>query len=123
MTTNPLGFDQPENFLDDPETTKGLILGVLQAKEKLGDFEAHGFPWASEKEVKELSKEGLIYLNRQTERGIYAKLTDAGRVTAWVEYAPANSEPKQEKNSLPPKAPTMRDLLMKGFEEDKVFNG
>jgi hypothetical protein len=123
MTTNPLGFFPPENFSDDPETTKGMLLGVLQAWEKNGNFEAHGFPWASEKEVRELSKEGLIYLNRQTDRAIYAKLTDAGRVTAWIEYSSPGNENKTEKVTLPPKARTMRELLVQGMEEDKVFNG
>lgn len=114
MTTNPIGNFLPENSPFEFEQTKALLLGVLQAKEKNGNYDAHCFPWASEKEIKSLSKEGLVYLNRQTEKGIYAKLTDEGRITNWVEY---NEDVPAPRNPLPPKAPTMRELLMQGFAE------
>lgn len=109
MTTTPFDCDQPEDTAEDIETTKSLLLSLLRVKDKKG--EGHCFPWSSEKEIKELSKEGLVYLNRQTENGIYAKLTDLGRA---IRDYPVDAETKP-KATLPPKEPTMRDLLRQGF--------
>lgn len=99
------------------DSSKGMILGVLHAKEKQGNFDAHGFPWASEKEVKELHHEGLLYLNRQTSKGIYAKLTPKGRSVDWTEYESPWNLGRSKRNPLAPKALTMRELLIKGMKE------
>lgn len=123
MTTNPNGFSPSEDAIDDHEATKAIILGVLHAKEKNDDFDAHGFPWESEKEVRELSREGLVYLNRQTANGIYAKLTDLGRNTSWSDYASPGSQDAVKKPSLPPKARTMREILLDGWSEEGSEDG
>lgn len=107
---NALPAENPFDF----EQTKALLLGVLQAKESNGNYDAHCFPWTSEKEIKSLSKEGLVYLNRQTEKGIYAKLTDEGRIANWVDY---NEDVPAPRSPLPPKSLTMRELLIQGFTE------
>ena len=123
MQTNPTGFSPSEDTIDDHEATKAIILSVLHAKEKNENFDAHGFPWESEKEVRELSREGLVYLNRQTANGIYAKLTDRGRKTSWVDYASPGSQETVKKSPLPPKARTMREILLEGWSEEGRGDG
>lgn len=117
MTNQPALLDARDTRLSNPDTIKGMILGVLQTQEDKGEFGAHAFPWTSEKEMKELNREGLIYLNRQTEKGIYAKLTEAGRQVDWMAYVSPWNKGKHKRKPLPRKDFTMRELLAQGMKE------